>query len=122
MIKWLRGKFILFSDHIKIKKLIVVFALIFILCGCVGPQDYDAETQNTPVQPNPEPPTLHLDYGHRINVDGDVITRFVDVDAGVVCYMYKSWKYKTALGLTEFTDGMAGGISCLPLSETNLDY
>lgn len=35
------------------------------------------------------------------------VRRYVDVEAGVVCWTYKS--------------GYAGGISCLPLSQTRLD-
>ena len=42
----------------------------------------------------------------------------MDVDAGVVCYMYNHWKYDWI----KEASGFAGGISCLPLFDTLLEY
>ena len=67
--------------------LIVVLALAVLLVGC-GP---------------PEEPQAIVTGGASLTYN---TTRFIDVEAGVVCYEFKS--------------GYAAGISCLPLVDTNL--
>jgi len=73
---------------------IAVIAVVLLagLAGCVGGEDPNnsGEERNGTV------------------IDGEV-TRFVDTEAGVVCYKYEddSWEQ--------------GGISCVPLEQTDLD-
>jgi len=84
------------------KKAVVILVLIFVLitimsCGPT-PSPYGWGT------PTPRPTDAH----DRIDFRGLPVTveRYIDREAGVVCYRYKSFD--------------AGGISCLPIKDTLL--
>lgn len=58
-------------------------------------------------EPTGGPDTWDMDNVGFNQVGGTVITRSIDREAGVVCWVY--------------ANGYQGGISCLPLSETTLE-
>ena len=52
--------------------------------------------------------------GNVIRIDGTLqgdLSRFVDLDAGVVCWVIRDWT----------TVGLGVGMSCLPIEETRLE-
>lgn len=85
----------------KLKRFLVL-VFIFVIVGCAPVKQPETHTRDIP--------TFNIDYiyktgtDYRSGVDGYNITRFVDTEASVVCYMFHY------------------GLSCLPLSDTNLEY
>lgn len=79
--------------NIKLKVSITILVLLILLIA----------TNCGAAPPTPEGAERLLEYPRQT----DGWSRFVDDEAGVVCWWYKS--------------GYGGGLSCLPLSETNLE-
>lgn len=75
-------------------RLLLLLATLVVLGGCVPAVDGSG---------NPLPRSAPVSAS--LNVQ-----RVVDEEAGVACWVWTSALYET------------GGISCLPLSETDLDY
>lgn len=80
------------------RRLALAVAVTVLLAGCAGIGQPD-------VEPKPEPPKVGERLGDAPNGG---TWRFVDDEAGVVCYI-----------INEGGDGEA--IDCLPLNETRLD-
>lgn len=78
------------------KKLIAIMTAVLILTGCAVPASY-------PPSAKPERPAVES-----VSL-GDGVARFVDVEAGVVCWTLLSG-YGTAIS-----------ISCMPAYETTLE-
>lgn len=80
------------------RKTIALIALVALagLAGCLGGGAEDVET-----------PEEDVEY-ESVEVHTDT-TRFIDREAGVVCYKYGSPSYDEA------------GISCLPIDQTDLE-
>lgn len=80
------------------------------LAGCVGVNtDGTAAAADTPEPHEPQNVTKIADETDGF-VDDYGIHRFVDEEAGVVCYTYKDGEGA----------GQGSGLSCMPLNETDL--
>ncbi len=77
---------------------IIVIAGILLLVGCVPPSGPVVLTSSPKENQSFSVTTFRL-------ADGYLAQRFVDTEAGIVCYTVTS----------------PGGMSCLPISETRLD-
>lgn len=89
---------------------VIALAILAGLAGCVGGDSGPEPSENTNASTQGE--IILSESGHYTSGDSTV-TRFVDREAGVVCY-----KYDDKMG-GEY--GHAGGLSCLPIEQTDLD-
>ena len=87
------------ASSLAMTTLLTILALILIvaiLSSCA-----DLEEGSVPSS------DLEVVYSLGTTLDGIIVVRFIDEEAGVVCYLFKGYK--------------TGGLSCLPLSQTALE-
>lgn len=104
-----------------LKKLLLLVGMLIVFSGCATPTPEYVEIEA--IQATATPilfPELNINYIHVVKIGDDTVVRFVDVEANSVCWVYeKTVKHN---GYEEYGLGVGGGISCLPLSETALEY
>lgn len=91
---------------------LAIFALVLLalLAGCTSGNSTTQVNNNTDVSTQGE--IIFEESGHYENGDSTV-TRFVDREAGVVCYKYDD--------KMDGEYGHAGGLSCMPIENTDLE-
>jgi hypothetical protein len=78
------------------RRILLVVLLGWLLVGCAPSE-----------APSDSSPNVH--YVTNYNLGGFNVTRFVDAEAGVVCWVFSPGQ------------GGGGGISCLPIDQTKLE-